>query len=93
MLRWRWFVNYRLNIIARAERDGSPNIGSVQMVMIPWVLPLMGVTVLVMIFDPPEGLRAAMTLIVGIPAILGMMYAGGTYLWASLTAERRGPRP
>lgn len=93
MFLWRWLTNYRLGIIARAERDGSPNVGSVQMVMIPWAVPLLAVTLLVMLFDPPEGWRTAMTLIVGIPAFLGMMYAGGTYLRASIKAERRRPPP
>lgn len=93
MLLWRWFLNYRLGIIARAERDGSPNIGSVQMVMLPWVVPLIALTVLAVVLDPPEGIRQGIALAVGIPALIGMAYAGGTYCWASIKAERRKPRP
>ncbi len=87
MLLWRWFDSYRRHIVARAERDGSIRLRSIQAVMVPWLVPLLAVAGLDMVLDLPEGWSQAMTLVVGGPAAVGVIYAGGLYLWASIKTD------
>ncbi|MNI95909.1 hypothetical protein D3C73_1542590 [compost metagenome] len=47
----------------------------VQIIAMPWWLPIVGLLAWCACFNPPYGLRALVSCIVGIPTVGGMIYA------------------
>ena len=58
-------------------------------VAIPWWLPVVALLLWVVVFNPSDGLRVMVSLGVGIPALVGMVYAMGTYLASAIRARQK----
>ena len=59
----------------------------VQGVAMPWLAPLFGLIVWGLVFDPADDLRKAVALVVGVPAVLGTLYAMTTYMLGGFMAD------
>jgi hypothetical protein len=66
----------------------------VQRIALPWLLLLLGVMVVAVFADAlagPNG-RIGAVLLLGLPTLLGMFFAMGTYLFAVIRADVRKHR-
>ena len=86
----RWIARYQQYLI-RKGKASKPEFWyfGVNEVAIPWWLPFVALLLWVVIFNPSDGLRVMVSLGVGIPALVGMVYAMGTYLASAIRAHRK----
>lgn len=95
---WTWLKQYHSDLIRRgtASRDVA-RYGEIQRIAFPWLLPLCGM-VIVAAATEPLAVRNAYwinifaALLLGLPAMLGMLYATGAFLIAALRADLRKRR-
>lgn len=86
----RWIARYHQYLTSKGKTS-KPEFWyfGVNEVAIPWWLPVGALLLWVVIFNPSDGLRVMVSLGVGIPALVGMVYAMGTYLVSSIQARRK----
>ena len=86
----RWVSQYHHYLI-RKGKTSKPEVWyfGVSDVSIPWWLLIVALLLWVVVFDPSDGLRVIVSLGVGIPALVGMLYAMGTYLVSATQAQRK----
>lgn len=86
----RWVADYHHHLV-RKGKSSKPEFWyfGVNAVAIPWWLAIGSLLLWVVIFKPSDGLRAIVSLGVGIPVLVGMFYAMGTYLVSAIQAHHR----
>ena len=79
---------YHRHLVSKgAATPGMDRYFGVQSVAMPWLAPLFGLLIWGLIFDPADDLRKPVTLLVGVPTVLGTFYAMTTYMIAGFIAD------
>lgn len=90
---WTRLKKYHADLVRRgtASQDVA-RYGEIQRIALPWLLPLGGMIIVAIVADPLAGPDAywvtiLAALLLGLPAMFGMLYATGTFLIAGFRAD------
>lgn len=90
---WTWLKQYQAYLVRRgtASQDAA-RYGEIQRIALPWLLPLGGMVIVAIVADLFAGPNAywvniLAAVLLGLPAMIGMLSATGTYLIAALRAD------
>lgn len=99
---WTWLKQYQAELVRRgtASEDGA-RYGEIQRIALPWLLPLGGMVIVAIVAELLAGpntywVNIFAALLLGLPAMLGIAYATGTFLIAAFRADlqkRRSSSP
>jgi len=90
---WTWLTQYQADLVRRgtASQDAA-RYGEIQGIALPWLLPLGGMVIVAIVADLLAGpdaywVNILAALLLGLPAMIGMLYATGAYLIAAFRAD------
>jgi len=90
---WTWLKQYQADLVRRgtASQDAA-RYGEIQRIALPWLLPLGGMVIVAIVADLLAGPKAywvniLAAVLLGLPALIGLLYATGTYLFAAFRAN------
>lgn len=95
---WTWLRKYHADLVRRGTAsEDAARFGEIQRIALPWLLPLVGLVFVAIVADPLAGPSAywvtiLAVLLLGLPAMLGVLYATTTYLIAGFRADRNRRR-
>ena len=88
-----WLRRYHKSLVAKGQKSRPMDrYFDVQLVCVPWFLPAIPILVWGLTFDPPDGIRHLVALAVGIPMVVGVFYAGTTYVVSGILSDMRKRR-
>lgn len=91
---WMRLRKYHADIVRRGTAsENAGRYSEIQRIALPWLAPLAAMVIVAMVADPLAGPNAywvtiIAVLLLGLPAMLGMLYATTTYLIAGVRADR-----
>lgn len=86
----RPLVRYHKYLIARTEAlDARTRILDVRLVMAPWAIPLLVLPFIGIVLRPGEAVRLWTVVVIGVPAMVGMIYAGVVFMVYGIKADIR----
>lgn len=95
---WIWLSRYHADLVRQGDTsEDAMRYGDIQRIALPWFLPIGGMVICAIVAElvaGPPGVEAriVLALLFGLPGLLGMTHAMGTYLFAAIRADLRRKR-
>lgn len=95
---WMWLREYHADLVRRGTASvDAARYGEILGIALPWLAPLVGMVVVALVADAlpaPDAWRITIfaVLLLGFPALLGIIYATTTYLIAGFRADQNRRR-